>query len=79
MKIEKKNPCKEQWNKRHLELRPDFEYVQDISNTINQENILVLIASWQEIFDMDDLDIEEILEELGEEIDESISVFYLKM
>ncbi|WP_131017776.1 hypothetical protein [Clostridioides difficile] len=55
-----------------LELRPDFEYVQDISNTINQENILVFDCQLTgNSFDMDDLDIEEILEELGEEIDES--------
>nr|UWI50546.1 hypothetical protein NZ312_02325 [Clostridioides difficile] len=55
-----------------LELRPDFEYVQDISNTINQENILVFDCQLTgNSFDMDDLDIEEILEELGEELDES--------
>ena len=55
-----------------LELRPDFEYVQAISNTINQENILVFDCQLTgNSFDMDDLDIEEILEELGEEIDES--------
>ncbi|RDY24084.1 hypothetical protein CHF27_004510 [Romboutsia maritimum] len=53
-----------------LGLRSDFENVQDISNTINQENIMVYDCQLAEdIFDIQD--IEEILEELGEDIDES--------
>ena len=49
-----------------LELRPDFEYVQDISNTINQENILVFDCQLTgNSFDMDDLDIEEISKDNG--------------
>ena len=53
-----------------LGLRPDFEYVQDISNTINQENIMVFDCQLSEdVFDIED--IEEILDELGENIDES--------
>ena len=44
-----------------LESRPDFEYVQDISETIKQDSIMVY--DWQlskEIFNLDD--IEEIKE-----------------
>lgn len=53
-----------------LGLRPDFEYVQDISNTINQENIMVFDCQLsEEVFNLDD--IEDILEEAGEDIDES--------
>lgn len=53
-----------------LGLRSDFENVQDISNTINQENIMVYDCQLAEdIFDLQD--VEEILEELGEDIDES--------
>lgn len=53
-------------------LRPDFEYVQDISNSINQDKILVFdcqLAATR--FDLDSLDIEELLEEMNGEIDES--------
>ncbi|MEG0843192.1 MAG: hypothetical protein RRZ84_04465 [Romboutsia sp.] len=53
-----------------LRLRPDFEYVQDISNSINQENIMVFDCKLsEEVFDLEDL--EEIIEEVGGEIDES--------
>ena len=53
-----------------LKLRPDFEYVQDISNTINQDNIMVFDCQLSEdIFAMED--IEELLEEMGENLDES--------
>ncbi|CEH35801.1 hypothetical protein SDC9_61149 [bioreactor metagenome] len=51
-------------------LRPDFEYIQDISNSINQENIMAFDCQLSgDIFEMAEL--EEVLEELGEEIDES--------
>ena len=51
-------------------LRSDFEDIQDISDTINQENIMVFDCQLaQDIFDMED--IEELLEEMGDEIDES--------
>ncbi|RDY25438.1 hypothetical protein CHL78_018250 [Romboutsia weinsteinii] len=53
-----------------LGLRPDFEYVQDISNTINQKDIMVFDCQLSEdVFDMQD--IEELLEEAGDNIDES--------
>ena len=53
-----------------LKSRPDFEYVQDISNTINQNNIMAFDCKLSEdIFAMED--IEELLEEMGENIDES--------
>ncbi|GAA3648636.1 hypothetical protein [Asaccharospora irregularis] len=52
-----------------LGLRQDFEYVQDISNSINQENIMVFDCKLEEdVFEL--YEIEEILEELGEDIDE---------
>jgi len=51
-------------------LRSDFEDIQDISDTINQENIMVFDCQLaQDIFDMED--IEELLEEMGDDIDES--------
>ena len=51
-------------------LRPDFEYIQDISNSINQEKIMAFDCQLSgDIFEMAEL--EEVLEELGEEIDES--------
>ncbi len=51
-------------------LRSDFEDIQDISDTINQENIMVFDCQLaQDVFDMED--IEELLEEIGDEIDES--------
>ncbi len=53
-----------------LNLRPDFEYVQDISNSINQENIMAFDCKLSEdVFSMEE--IEELLDEMGENIDES--------
>lgn len=53
-----------------LESRPDFEYVQDISETIKQEGIMVYDCQLsKEIFNLDD--IEEIKEEMGQDIDDS--------
>ncbi|WP_042277153.1 hypothetical protein [[Clostridium] dakarense] len=53
-----------------LGLRPDFEDIQDISNSINQKNIMVFDCKLsEEVFDMQD--IEELVEELGEELDDS--------
>ena len=53
-----------------LESRPDFEYVQDISATINQEKIMVYDCQLsRDIFNLDD--IEEIKEEMGQNIDDS--------
>ena len=53
-----------------LRLRPDFEYIQDISETINQENIMVYDCQLsRDVFNMEDID--EIKEEIGQDIDES--------
>ena len=53
-----------------LESRPDYEYVQDISATINQERIMVYDCQLsRDIFNLDD--IEEIKEEMGQNIDDS--------
>ena len=53
-----------------LESRPDFEYIQDISETIKQEGIMVYDCQLsKEIFNLDD--IEEIKEEMGQDIDDS--------
>jgi hypothetical protein len=53
-----------------LGLRPDIEYIQDISETINQENIIVYDCQLsREVFNIDD--IEEIKEEIGKDIDDS--------
>lgn len=53
-----------------LNLRPDFEDVQDISNSINQDNTMVFDCKLSEdIFSREE--IEELLDEMGEEIDES--------
>ena len=53
-----------------LESRPDFEYVQDISETVKQESIMVYDCQLsKEIFNLDD--IEEIKEEMGQDIDDS--------
>jgi len=53
-----------------LGLRPDFEYIQDISETINQENIMVYDCQLsREVFNIDDID--EIKEEIGQNIDDS--------
>ena len=51
-------------------LRPDIEDIQDISNTINQDNILAFDCQLSGlIFEMGD--IEELMEEAGDDIDES--------
>lgn len=56
--------------KKILKSRPDFEYVQDISSTINQEKIMVYDCQLsKEIFNLDD--IEEIKEDMGQNIDDS--------
>ena len=53
-----------------LRLRPDFEYVEDISNTINQKNIMVFDCSLDKsVFRYEEL--EDLIEELGEDVDES--------
>ena len=53
-----------------LRFRPDFEYIQDISETINQENIMVYDCQLsRDVFNMEDID--EIKEEIGQDIDES--------
>lgn len=53
-----------------LGMRPDFEYVQDISETISQSNIMAFDCQLsQDIFDIQE--IEEVLDELGEDIDDS--------
>ena len=53
-----------------LESRPDFEYVQDISETIKQDSIMVYDCQLsKEIFNLDD--IEDIKEERGQDIDDS--------
>ncbi|MGL5348639.1 MAG: hypothetical protein ACRDA3_14920 [Peptostreptococcaceae bacterium] len=53
-----------------LGLRPDFEYVQDISDTIADNKIMAFDCQLsREIFDMQD--IEEMLDEIGEDVDES--------
>lgn len=53
-----------------LRLRPDFEYVEDISNTINQKNIMAFDCKLdRSVFRYEDLD--DLMEELGEDVDES--------
>jgi len=53
-----------------LGLRPDFEYVQDISKTITDSHIMAFDCQLsQDIFDFED--VEEMLDELGEQVDES--------
>ena len=53
-----------------LGLRPDFEYVQDISETITDSYIMAFDCQLsQDIFDFED--VEEMLDELGEQVDES--------
>lgn len=53
-----------------LRLRPDFEYVEDISNTINQKNIMAFDCKLDKsVFRYEDLD--DLMEELGEDVDES--------
>ena len=52
-----------------LRLRPDFEYIQDISETINQENIMVYDCQLsRDVFNMEDIDeIKEDVVKLGGE------------
>ena len=53
-----------------LGLRPDFENIQDISNTIKEDSIMVFDCQLsRDIFNLDD--IEEIKEEIGQDLDES--------
>ena len=53
-----------------LGLHPDVDYIQDISETINQENIMIYDCQLsREVFNIDD--IEEIKEEIGQDIDDS--------
>jgi hypothetical protein len=53
-----------------LRLRSDFEYVEDISNTINQKNIMAFDCKLDKsVFRYEDLD--DLMEELGEDVDES--------
>ena len=53
-----------------LGLRPDVDYIQDISETINQEDIMVYDCQLsREVFNIDDT--EEIKEEIGQDIDDS--------
>ena len=53
-----------------LALRPDFELVQDISNSINQNNIMAFDCKLSEdVFSTED--IEELLDEMGENLDKS--------
>lgn len=53
-----------------LRLRPDFEYIQDISETIKQENIMVYDCQLsREVFNIEDIN--EIKEEIGKDIDDS--------
>ncbi len=59
-----------------LELRPDFEYVQDITSSINQKDIMAFDCKLSsDIFNLED--IEELAEELVDKIDESyFDVFF---
>ena len=53
-----------------LRLRPDFEYIQDISETIKQENIMVNDCQLsREVFNIEDIN--EIKEEIGKDVDDS--------
>ena len=53
-----------------LGLRPDFQYVQDISKTISEPNTMAFDCQLsQDVFDFQD--VEEMLDELGEQVDES--------
>ena len=53
-----------------LRLRPDFEYIQDISETIKQENIKVYDCQLsREVFNIEDIN--EIKEEIGKDVDDS--------
>ncbi len=59
-----------------LGLRPDFEYVQDITDSINQKDIMAFDCKLSsEIFNLQD--IEELAEEIIEKLDESyFDVFF---
>ena len=59
-----------------LGLRPDFEYVQDITDSINQKDIMAFDCKLSsEIFNLQD--IEELAEEIIENLDESyFDVFF---
>lgn len=59
-----------------LELRPDFEEIQDISESIKQNDIMVFDCKLsQEIFSLQD--VEELSEEMIDKIDESyFDVFF---
>ena len=53
-----------------LRVRPDFEYIQDISETIKQENIMVYDCQLsREVFNIEDIN--EIKEEIGKDVDDS--------
>ena len=53
-----------------LRLRPDFEYIQDISETIKQENIMLYDCQLsREVFNIEDIN--EIKEEIGKDVDDS--------
>lgn len=53
-----------------IKIRPDIEYIRDISNTINQDNIMAFDCKLsQDVFNMQD--IEDVLDEIGEDLDES--------
>lgn len=53
-----------------IKIRPDIEYIRDISNTINQDNIMAFDCKLsQDVFNMQD--IEDVLDEIGEGLDES--------
>ena len=63
-----------------LRFRPDFEYIQDISETINQENIMVYDCQLsRDVFNMEDIDEikEEYLKDATDEIEEEIQDKYL--
>lgn len=53
-----------------IKIRPDIEYIRDISNTINQDNIMAFDCKLsQDVFNMQD--IEDVLDEIEEDLDES--------
>ena len=71
-----------------LRLRPDFEYIQDISETINQENIMVYDCQLsRDVFNMEDIDesyfdvlfedVRAYLKDATDEIEEEIQDKYL--
>ena len=71
-----------------LRFRPDFEYIQDISETINQENIMVYDCQLsRDVFNMEDIDesyfdvlfedVRAYLKDATDEIEEEIQDKYL--